>query len=255
MNNEHMAKPNEKTIFGMILSLIGSSLFASLISLFVSIILISAISIFGGYSGDILIEKSNNFIDKYYIDYFITIISMVSLIFVYCLLMGKDNAKAIIKNFKGKKLWIYSILVGIGFVIVSFLYSLLTSLITDGSVNANQIEVINLIEGNYYLSFVYIVLLAPIVEELGLRYFVFGGIKNYNKKLAYFLGSGLFALLHFFVLIGESNINVLSEILAIPTYFGAGLLLCFAYDKSKKLSCPIIIHILNNLVSFLVVIL
>ena len=128
-------------------------------------------------------------------------------------------------------------------------------MITNTTVNSNQAEVVNLIGTNAILSFIYIVLLAPVVEEIGMRYFIFGSIKKVNKVWAYILGSSIFALLHYAVLLGESNINILSELLAIPTYFGAGLLLCYAYDKSKKLSCPIIIHTFNNLISFLFVIL
>lgn len=256
MENEQMTLNEDKTILGIILALVGSSLFSVIVT-FVFTFLISFIIQFGSnYTVEELTNKVNDFYARYDIEYFITIISMLLLLLIYCLIIGKTRIKKILSGFTRKKSWIYFALLGIGFVVVvSYLYSYLTRLITGGVDNANQNEVIKLIEGNYYLSFVYVVLLAPIIEEIGMRYFVFGSIKPKNKLVAYILGSSIFALLHFMVLIGSKDINVLSELLAIPTYLGAGLLLCFAYDKTENLACPITIHIFNNLISYILVLL
>jgi len=245
----------DKTLLGILIAVVGSSIFTTVFSTIFYLILTIVFSMSTGLSGDALTAKVDNFYSNYYIGYVVTIISMISIIFVYYLLMGKEKFKSIVEGFKGKKIWIQSIIVGLLFVVVSTAYSILTNMITNTTVNSNQAEVVNLIGTNAILSFIYIVLLAPVVEEIGMRYFIFGSIKKVNKVWAYILGSSIFALLHYAVLLGESNINILSELLAIPTYFGAGLLLCYAYDKSKKLSCPIIIHTFNNLISFLFVIL
>lgn len=255
MENEQMTITEDKTILGIILAVVGSSLFSVIVT-FIFTFLISFIIQFGSnYTVEELTNKVNDFYARYDIEYFITITSMLLLLFVYCLIIGKTRIKKILSGFTRKKTWTWFALLGIGFVVVSYLYSYLTSLITSGVDNANQSEVIKLIEGNYYLSFVYVVLLAPIIEEIGMRYFVFGSIKQKNKLVAYILGSSIFALLHFMVLIGSKDINVLSELLAIPTYLGAGLLLCFAYDKTENLACPIAIHIFNNLISYLLILL
>ncbi len=256
MENEQMTLKEDKTILGIILAIVGSTLFSTVITFVFTFIVTIIFQFNSGYSTvEELTNKVTEFYARYDIEYLMTIISMSLLLFVYCLIIGKERIKKILRGFTRKKTWIYFALLGISFVVVSYLYSYLTGLITNNVDNENQKEVIKLIEGNYYLSFIYVVLLAPVIEEIGMRYFVFGSLKQKNKVLAYILGSSIFAMLHFMVLIGNKDINILSELLAIPTYLGAGLLLCFSYDKTENLVCPIAIHMFNNLVSYLLVIL
>ena len=255
MKNEQMTIREDKTLLGMLLAVAGNSLFVAIVSVIFSLIITSIMAATTSLTGDALIDKINVFYSKYYIEYFITIVGLSLLLLTYGLLLGKRRTKSILNSFKNKKVWIYSLLIGLGFVIVSSFYSYLISFITEASVNSNQVEVVKIIEENFVLAFIYIVILAPLTEEIGMRYFIFGGLKKHKKVLAYILGSCIFALLHYMVLIGQSNINVLNEVLALPTYLGAGLLFCYVYDKSERISCPIIMHTLNNLISFLIVVL
>ena len=58
-----------------------------------------------------------------------------------------------------------------------------------------------------------------------------------------------------FVSVGEFNREFLIELIYLPPYLISGILLCYAYDKTDNLGSSMIAHSLNNLVSFLGIVL
>lgn len=86
-----------------------------------------------------------------------------------------------------------------------------------------------------------IILLGPIVEELTYRY----PFKNdkYPRLLIYIFYSSLFALTHI------SNITTLTEALFFIPYLLLSLCFGYGFYKTNNIFVSIIIHIMNNLVN------
>ena len=123
--------------------------------------------------------------------------------------------------------------------------------------NSNQENVILMIKSNLFLGFLAVVILAPIAEELTYRYCLFGGVYRKNKKLAYFIAAFVFMFMHSvssFLTYGFTK-ELLTEFLYLPPYLFSGVVLCYIYDKSDSLGSSALAHMLNNLLSFLAVVL
>lgn len=91
---------------------------------------------------------------------------------------------------------------------------------------------------NIFLSFLFIVILAPISEEIYFRGYVFNLFKQkIDLKFAFFISSILFALIHY----------------NLPYFIGIffiGYLLALSYKVSNSISVPILIHIIINFLYF-----
>lgn len=94
-----------------------------------------------------------------------------------------------------------------------------------------------------------VVFLAPFVEEVLFRGFLFGSLKDRNRTGAYAASCLLFALLHVwqFAVAGRD----LSCFLRMPRYFVPGLVLAWAYDHSGTLWASVAIHAAANALSYL----
>lgn len=117
--------------------------------------------------------------------------------------------------------------------------------------NANQSAVLDLIKQNAFLSFISMVILAPILEEITYRYFLFGGIRKYNRKWAIVISGFIFMVAHSIASFTGEVDNIFREIILLPPYMFSGMVLAYAYDKTSNLAIPTSIHILNNLISFI----
>ena len=97
------------------------------------------------------------------------------------------------------------------------------------------------------------VLLGPICEELTYRVGLFSFLKRVHTALAYVGTALIFAFIHFdFQAIGTAEIT--NELLNLPYYIGAGLVLSFLYDRFG-LASSLTAHISNNLFTTAVVLL
>ncbi|HKM11467.1 MAG: type II CAAX endopeptidase family protein [Bacilli bacterium] len=173
--------------------------------------------------------------------YFVIIVTMM--------IPLSDHIPNIIATFKHKKVWIN----GLGYtaliIIISGIYSFILN-ITGLTVsdNANQSAITALVLNSPIDSFIWIVLLGPIVEELTYRLGLFSMIKRKNRIFAYIAVMLLFGLIHF----DFTNPNLLNEFLNLPSYIIGGAVLCFAYDR-EGLATSITAHIFNNLLSFIMI--
>ncbi len=91
------------------------------------------------------------------------------------------------------------------------------------------------------------IIFAPVTEEIGYRFGIFGGIHQYNRWLAYIVTSLIFALIH----TNFDTGNFVNELLNLPSYIFAGAWLCFTYERSGSIVTSITAHMTNNLVAFL----
>lgn len=122
------------------------------------------------------------------------------------------------------------------------------SLITDlfGVVNENQIAVDEEIARGSISFFLALVLLAPFVEEIIFRFFVFRLIRKYSFILAHFVSAFLFGFIHVWVYVFLDG-NPVALLAMFPTFF-MGLGLSAMYEKTKTLALPIVLHMLINLI-------
>lgn len=98
----------------------------------------------------------------------------------------------------------------------------------------------------FILAVIAIVIIAPILEEFFFRGVLQNFIKRFCKrKLAIFLTSIIFALVHF------SYSQKLTNITIIGSIFILGLFLSFVYEKQKSLIAPIFLHATFNAITVL----
>ena len=118
--------------------------------------------------------------------------------------------------------------------------------------NANQNNVIELIQNNKLLSFFSMVIMAPILEEITYRYFLFGTIANYNRKWAIVISGFIFMCVHGIASFTQDVDSIFRELLLLPPYMFSGMVLANAYNEKENLLVPTLIHSLNNLISFMI---
>lgn len=88
-------------------------------------------------------------------------------------------------------------------------------------------------------SFLQLCIIAPVLEEILMRDFVLGGLKNlYGVSTALFISSVLFALLHF------NTVQTLSALVC-------GVILGLLYIKTDSILCCILAHSGYNLISYI----
>jgi len=115
----------------------------------------------------------------------------------------------------------------------------------------NQVAIDELLAKNRSFVFFLAVIFAPIVEEVVFRGVIFAKLYNNHKVLAFLLSSFLFGFIHVSDSLFMGNFL---DFLYIISYSALGFLLCLGYEKYQNISIPIIMHLLNNLVSILLTI-
>lgn len=79
------------------------------------------------------------------------------------------------------------------------------------------------------------VVIAPVLEELVFRYYIFGGLlKSYSLRISVVTSSLLFALIHF-----DSPKNI------VPA-FALGIISSLIYFKTKRIDYSILFHFISN---------
>ncbi|HEM6089952.1 TPA: CPBP family intramembrane metalloprotease [Streptococcus suis] len=112
-----------------------------------------------------------------------------------------------------------------------------------GQTTANQ-EVINNSGLPVLLLFLFAVLFAPVLEELIFRGILMGKVFGKDSNVGLLLSSFLFGLIH-----NPTNIG------SWVVYGGMGLVLGLAYRISGNYTNALILHSLNNLIGFLLMLL
>lgn len=146
--------------------------------------------------------------------------------------------KKIIEDFKKPtmKNWLVIILIGLFTTGVNYLLTLLIEV--D---NSNQNTVIDLVENYPIISSLVTILVAPIIEEFVFRYSFSTFIKN--KWIYIALTSIIFGFVH------TANLDVI-------IYIFIGIMLSLTYLKfDKRISAPIVVHMINNLISVVMILL
>lgn len=184
------------------------------------------------------------------LDNFITYIIVISLL--ACVL--SYDVKEIFNSFKNSIKHRLPIILALGglALIVGFSYAYSAILNACGVTftdNANQTQLVDMVKSWPGFAFFFIVLFAPISEELTYRVGLFSIARKRNRYLAYALSILIFALAHFNFGDPASYVN---ECLNLPLYIVPAFTLTIVYEYGGA-SAAMYTHILNNLISFIVV--
>lgn len=186
------------------------------------------------------------------------VISMIALLFFRHLV-------PFFKQFKQKQTWKWY---GIGFGLMyglTLIYSIVLQLFNLESTSTNQDAVNTTILNNPLLGFVFVVIAAPLFEELIFRFGVFRTFAFKNKKteiIGIIITTILFAAVHMeatFISVFEdmSNPNwelLKSDMLSLPTYLIGAFALTFIYYKSKNLLASMLVHMTWNFMAFIAIV-
>lgn len=141
--------------------------------------------------------------------------------------------------------------VWVGNFVSSFLSTYLADLLNFGvSEAANQQAIISAVTSRTgFLMIISAVIIGPVIEELIFRKAVFGLIKN--NKVALVVSTFVFGLIH---VLSETSIQ--AAIVNGVSYFVMGFVFSYIYLKAERnVMIPIIVHIINNAVSILLILL
>ncbi|MCI5745987.1 MAG: CPBP family glutamic-type intramembrane protease [Erysipelotrichaceae bacterium] len=153
-----------------------------------------------------------------------------------------------------------------GVYLANLMYSQILDLFgyTDTS-NANQDIVSSIIINTPLLGFTFVVIAAPVFEEIIFRFGIFRSFVNGNKKreiIGLIITTLLFALIHMVATVQEAlsvtdgtGLSIfLNDLVTLPIYLIGAFCLTFAYYKSKNLATCITMHMIYNFISYISII-
>ena len=200
------------------------------------------------YAAIIMVILKKTGVKNEYIQSIILLLSSIIITIIYVLIYKnkikkdlkdinqKDNDKMYLKD--TFKYWI------IGLLLMIIANSIIGIFITGISPNESANR--ELLSDLYIFAIPTMILFAPICEEIIFRLSIKDFISN---KYLYVLTSGLlFGYAH---IIGETGINL---VYVIP-YVILGLCFSMLYEKHKNIICPIIAHMIHNLVCIVLIVL
>ena len=129
---------------------------------------------------------------------------------------------------------------------ISIVIGIIMMLLAGELINPNTAAVNDIMALNPDMTFVIMVLLAPIAEETMFRGALFGTIRQKSRILAYIVSILLFAVYHLWgFALFDGGINVWVYALQ---YLPAGIALAWCYEWSGSLVVPVVLHALINLI-------
>lgn len=147
----------------------------------------------------------------------------------------------------GRNWWncLKALILGYVFYWVSnFCLSWCLNRLIPGFANINNSYIYTLLEENFWIMAVGIVVMVPITEETFYRGLIFGGLYSRSKTAAYLVSSIVFSAIHVVGYIGTASPWVLLG--CFVQYLPAGVCLAWSFQESGSLFVPIAIHTLVN---------
>lgn len=186
--------------------------------------------------------KSNDFVVNLGFELAVIVVEMSMVVW----LMRKYNLSLGDLGFRKFSIWKALLYIFLGLILFSFFVAgvfLLVSVLLP-SVDVNQAQDTGFEFGHkgigLAISFVATVVVAPILEEVYFRGLILPAVaKRYGWLLGVLISSGVFAILHM-------QINVM-----IYTFL-LGIVLSFFYIRLKSIIPGIFLHMINNLLAFVV---
>lgn len=121
----------------------------------------------------------------------------------------------------------------------------LTRLLFGNTTNLNDMAISAQIDGTPLTTLLIVVFLAPFVEEVLFRGYVFGSLRDHSRAVAYVVSCLLFAFLHVWQFASGEILSV-SRFLLLVQYLIPGLVLAWTYDRAGNLWGSIFLHMAAN---------
>ena len=167
------------------------------------------------------------------------------LLTIYFLIKNKNELKNNIKNIKTKEIKKIIPIFLIGFSLMILSNYIINYKILPNGISNNELTNRELLNNNKILYSILLCTLIPILEEIVFRLGFKKSIKN--KYIYLFLTSIIFALLH------NISDTKLIELLYIIPYFILGYTFSLIYIKTDNIFYSILSHMLNNIITVIVV--
>ncbi|MBP3313879.1 MAG: CPBP family intramembrane metalloprotease [Oscillospiraceae bacterium] len=139
----------------------------------------------------------------------------------------------------------------LGFALYYFTQLILSTalMLIFGEKSAVNNEVVGgLVYENSTLMALFLILLAPLTEEVLIRGVVFGSLHKVNRYLAYVASILLFSFMHvwqYFV-----ALDFVTAVYNLCLYLPAGIALGWTYEKSGTIWCPVVLHAIINAIAY-----
>lgn len=182
------------------------------------------------------------------------IISGIIVVVATGFIIGKNKVIKILKGFNLKNLGIAATFVCIAFAASILIGHLETAIFGEGEISSsNQEAVENMIFQYKFVGFLMVAIMAPFVEEIIFRYFVFRGCQRWlNTIWAFVITVVSFAGIHYLSSIMAGTL--VEDLKSILSYLVPSFIMTFLYYKNKNLATPIMFHMLFNGIQFLLMI-
>jgi uncharacterized protein len=166
-------------------------------------------------------------------------------------IISRRVLKRIIKGFSFD-----SLIKGLTYAGIMYLISIIYGLISlyifkNDIVNTNQQELIKIAQESPLIFFTLAVIVAPLIEELIFRYYIYKPLEKKGFILATLLSTFLFSIVH--LIPSLTTGTFLQDIVTLPAYLLPSVIFAVAYYKTNKLAVPIFAHLAFNLVSAIVI--
>ena len=170
---------------------------------------------------------------------------------INCLMVWIIFHNFLLRSFRAIRFWELIQALILGFVLYyagNFLYSLILGWLDLSVTSYNDQTVLELASESRVAMVICGVILAPMIEETLVRGLLFGVIRRKSRIAAYAVTILFFAAIHVwqYVLLYDWK----SVLLAALQYVPAGIALGWTYEKSNTIWAPILLHMVNNAISF-----
>ena len=218
-----------------------------LISLVIQFIFVGA----GYASGTLTKDNLEEWASTYNVDFWVNLISYVSLAGALGLILWKGGWKEIFRSFKVPKAYLWAFAVFGGIYVASVVWAwikqgIITAAGITGDMNQNETSVQSMIKAAPVVSFFLFGVIAPFCEEVCYRVGLYSLVSRVQRWLAIVTTTLVFGFIHFRT---STNPNaLLLEFLNLPSYLIAGLGFAIAYEKGG-FAASFTIHSLSNLMN------
>ena len=180
--------------------------------------------------------------------FWVSATSYIVLAFIFLLMLGLGRRlPRLFRSFANWKSMVAGVVGFVAITGITLLYGLLIP-----ATNANQSSIVAMVKYSPVFAIVVFGVIGPFCEEMGYRVGLFGFASRLGKVAAYIITPIVFGLIHFNwgALFGGDTNAMVTELIAIPNYIGAGAALCFLYDRFG-FGAAFVAHSLNNVFSCL----
>ena len=202
------------------------------------------------FNPDLLNPEYDSTLESSIIQIIAGVITVVATGFI----IGKGKVLKILKGFNLKNLGIAATFVALAFAVSILVGYLERALFGDGEISSsNQESVENMILNYKFVGFIMVAIIAPFVEEIIFRYFVFrGSQKAWGTVAAFIITVVSFAGIHYLNSIMAGTL--LEDLKSVLSYLVPSFIMTFLYFKNKNLATPIMFHMLFNGIQFVLMI-